>query len=365
MYSNLNDFSLEFMKTLRDSEGKKGDLFLSPLCVSIDVAMLISGASYETRDQIAGALNFSDRSDEEINGFYRGLLRRLPSGDLSTLDIASSMFIRKGVPVYDNFKQSLHENYCAELFGMDMARADATRAINEWCSEKTHGRISDIVGNVGNSTALLLNAVYFKAKWQTKFNKQTVDWDFKSSTGSIEKVKMMSVTLPFGKYTADGRAQVLELPYEDGLYVMDVILPLIDFNEYLASFDSSEWDKYASSFDFYPVRVKMPEMSIEYSGSIKANLENMGMVDAFRPSANFSGISNRKLYVNDACHKTWLKVDYKGTEAAAAAKLEIWDTSSGPSSKKPQFIDFIADHSYIFLIREKTTGAIIFTGIKD
>jgi serpin B len=201
--------------------------------------------------------------------------------------------------------------------------------VNEWCSEKTHGKITNILDKLNpNTVMLLLNAIYFKADWQHPFNPSyTYTGEFTDPTvkGGTKEVQFMTQTKNFNYYE-DKSVQVVELPYKNDSTSAIVILPQekIDVDTYLESLDDNMLNTILAGLKSKKVRLSLPKFEIEFEKKFKDILIRLGMVQAFDGNADFSGIKcSGGIFINDVIHKTYLKVDEKGTEAAAVTVVEM------------------------------------------
>ena len=234
--------------------------------------------------------------------------------------------------------------------------------INQWVEDRTNGKITDLVGAglVQGSTLVLVNTIYFKGDWQCQF-KITKQADFHLTKTKTKLVKMMQQTAVFG-YAVDHdlRCQILELPYDGYRVSMYIFLPVE--TEGLASLESKLTSQSAAAamamLRKRRLFVGIPKFEIREQLDLPPLLSRMGMNRAFTPAAEFGGIgSARPLFVKDVIHKAFIKVNETGTEAAAAIAVDLFLSSILPLS-----VDFLADHPFLFLIRDEMTGSILFLG---
>jgi serpin B len=224
--------------------------------------------------------------------------------------------------------------------------------VNEWCSEKTHGKITNILDELNPDTVmLLLNAIYFKADWQHPFNPSyTYTGEFTDPTvkGGTKEVQFMTQTKNFNYYE-DKSVQVVELPYKNDSTSAIVILPKdkIDVDTYLKSLDDNELNTILAGFTSKRVSLSLPKFEIEFETKFKDILMKLGMVQAFDITADFSGIKcSGGIKVNNVIHKTYLKVDEKGTEAAAVTAVDMIATTA-----LIEIVIMNVNRPFIFLLR--------------
>lgn len=366
--SSVNDFAFKLYRALYEEE----QVLISPLSISLALSTAATGAEGETAAQMLETLGFGDCDTEAMNTYYEKMVSQLVRMDSkTTLEIANSIWADKTLKVKKDFIGNAKKFYDSEVRTVDFNSPDAVKAINRWCSLKTSGRIDKIAQTLPPDMALaLINALYFKGKWAFDFEDATVSEDFTTIDGSKVKVDMMKVTEDL-RYSEEEGYRLVQLPYGNGAFVMDVILPdeSLDFAEAVKDFDAEKLDLLVSTSGTRNVSLKMPEFKFDYYAELKDILPALGMKDAFIPEkANFDGIYEKDenglpltLYINTVKHKTYIDVNTKGTEAAAITFVGFGKCmDAGPSPH----VDFIVDRPFIFAIREISTGAILFLGQK-
>ena len=278
---------------------------------------------------------------------------------------ANRLFAQKGFTICKKYRKLTTRYYSASLKQLDFATnpSGAADFINDWVEQQTNNKIKDLLsaGAVRNAMLVLVNAIYFKATWNNKFDPKLTRSDtFHVSTSQTVTVEMMSNRGKF-RYCENRQLQckILELPYTGKRLAMYVLLP----NEIdsLASLESKvTYTSVISALAMLrsqTVAISFPRFGMTQEMSLSKVLQAMGMTQAFAVKADFSGISSYKLYVSDVIHKAFVKVGENGTEAAAATAV-IMVGSSGISNQKY----FYADHPFLLLIRDNNTGSILFLG---
>ena len=236
----------------------------------------------------------------------------------------------------------------------------------QWVSDQTSGQIDDLLpfNSVDYNTRLVLtNAVYFMAEWSQKFDSSnTSDRDFKKLDGSTVSVPTMRMSNAGFKFKQFGKYKLLELPYKGQRIVMDIILPdsgqLEQFESELSSLDISDLLNGLSSTEMGLISIPRFEFTTP-SISLSTAFNKLGMILPFSRSADFSLISVDGLYISEIFHKAFVKVNETGTEAAAATAVVMIQRSIHPVDLRPEFI---ADHPFIYVIRDTQTKAILFMG---
>lgn len=353
-------FGLTLFRSVAE-ETPDANIFISPLSVSMALGMTVNGAAGDTWLGMRRALHFDDLTQTEINQSYRSLLDLLRGMDPRVrFDIANSIWSREGFPVEQAFVDTNRHYFDAEIRSLDFSRADAADIINAWVSQKTQGKIPDIVtGPIPELTMMyLINAVYFKGTWSEQFDpKKTRDDTFTATGGTRKNIKMMSRSGRM-RYHSGQLVEIVDLPYGWDRYSMAVLLPRdgVTLAEARNALLSDQWGLWLDALVETEMDLQMPRFTLEYETSLREMLRKMGMELAFDPvNADFSGINrDRELYVTDVKHKTYVKVNEEGTEAAAATSVEMGTTSMPPVMR--------VDHPFIFVIHEHNTGAILFIG---
>lgn len=361
-----NSFGIDLFREMsREQPGE--NLFISPLSISMALGMAMNGAKGETFDEMRGVLKQSGLELDEINKAYQGLMSLFPYLDRTvTLDIANSVWYRSSFQVERDFLDRLKNYFEAEVAGLDFSRPEAVDIINKWVSQKTKKKIDKIIDAIDPLTMMyLINAVYFKGTWTAEFDpKETKDDVFTRDNGAAIPVKMMQQENDF-RYFGNDLLQAVDLPYGDGLFSMTIFLPRsgISVDELVENLTETKWIDWMNSFaeDKKGLKIMLPRFTLEYKNSLVGVLRTLGMKKAFNPfEADLSGISTQydDLHISDVIHKTYLKVNEEGTEAAAVTAVVIETTSVGP----PSIPVFRIDRPFILAIRERHSGSILFMG---
>ncbi|WP_420615122.1 serpin family protein [Candidatus Palauibacter sp.] len=338
---------------------RPGDnLFLSPLSASMALGMTMNGASGETWNQMRDALGFGSLAEEEINASYKSLLELLVGLDPSVeTAIGNSVWTRQGFPVHAEFLDAVREAFGAEVAELDFANPSASTQINEWVRTATRGRIEDIVPKVIPSAVVmyLINAIYFKGSWTLQFDpSDTRAETFHLDDGSTRTVPLMNLRSDF-PYQENDRFQAVDLPYGGRAFSMTVLLPHhgVSVDDLAASLDAGEWEDIAAGFRDRDLQVSLPRFRMAYERTLNDDLHALGMVDAFSPAADFSRLSPAGVWISEVKQKSWVDVNEEGTEAAAATVVTVVESAG---------IELRADRPFLFFIRERLSGTILFAG---
>jgi serpin B len=363
----------------RELAAKPGNVFISPISIAGAFGPVAAGARGQTRAEIGKVLHFP-AGDDALNGSLGSILHTLESGGGgSQVSIANALWVSKHASIEPDFIDMAKRSYDAEVETLDFHNSPAAAArINAWVDRETNGRIPQLFEPKAfdAATALVVtDAVYFLSDWKVPFDaRRTNPQPFHLTDGTTREVPMMVAEHMTARLVGpepgaassgvkDG-LQLLELPYKGDRLSMVIILPnemkgLPVIEAQLSAAKLDEWlgqlDSAALSEE---VDVALPKVQIESSYDLVKPLKALGMKLAFRANvANFTGISTDRgnpLFINDVVHKSFLKIDEKGTEAAAATGIELRGERGGAG--------FRADHPFLLLIRDKPTGAILFMG---
>jgi serine protease inhibitor len=352
-----------------------GNLFFSPYSISVALAMTYAGAAGSTATEMASALHFDlpagelhpafNRLDLELAA--RSKVKTEDGGEPFQLSIANAIWAERTYKFLEPFLDTLALNYGAGARLVDFLHdpEGARKTINAWVSDETKDRIPELIpeGVIDAMTRLVLtNAIYFKASWLEPFDPAlTEDGDFHLLSGDVVSAPMMhsgaTRTLPY--YEDDG-VQAIELPYAGNEVAMMLILPQEGgFSDFEAGFDAAELNDIVASMQSSAVTVSLPKFEFSTDVALKPALTQLGMPEAFEPGvADFSGMDGSKdLFIQDVLHKAFVAVDEQGTEAAAATAVVVGVTSAPLEPKA-----FEANRPFLFLIRDRVSGTVLFVG---
>lgn len=353
-----SEFAFDFWKKHNSIEEADKSYFVSPLSLHIALGMLLNGADNQTKEEIQKTLRVS--SDlATTNGIYKDLIDNLPLSDPKVKNtIANSVWYRNTFKVEPSYLDNLKNYFNAAAYGENFDDLATVGKINKWASDNTNGKIPKVIDQINSDQILfLMNALYFKGDWKTQFKTEdTRDADFNGTKG-VKSVKMMNMTSNV-KYAKRGNYKAIELPYGDGNYVMTVLLPDKSTDETLASLSTSEWQQLNAALSEQKVIVGLPKFTLEYESDLKKVLTDMGINAVFTDGADLSKIASPagKLKVGMVKQNTYVGIDEKGTEAAAVTTIGVVLTSV------PVYPEVICNRPFLFVISEKQSNTILFTG---
>ena len=361
-------FGLDLFEVVATDE----NLMLSPYSIATALSMLYPGARGATAAEIAEVMHLSvdDATLHAVRNHIDWLLGQ-PAPSMGEQDTREPFTIRPansawgqgGYPFLDQYLTVLAENYGAGLRLLDyVGDPEGSRAIiNQWVEEATEERIKNLIpeGAITVDTRLaLVNAIWFKANWFQQFDPAaTSPGSFTLLDGSEVEVSLMRGSQRTG-YADTGLFEAVRLPYA-GDAAMVVLLPKTGTPAELAA--ALTVDDLDIRWSDAQVEIALPSFEFEAEVGLKAALQSLGMVKAFEfPSADgadLTGITEiRELFVSDAFHKTFIKLDEQGTEAAAATAIIV------SLESMPQPATFTADRPFLFWIEHSPTGELLFLG---
>jgi serpin B len=346
------------------SAGPHNVLF-SPYSISAALAMTYAGARGATAAQIARAMHF-DLEPDKLHAAFQSLngqlLTERPGAQLHS---ANALWGQKGMVFVPEFMQRLQESYGAGLGTVDFVshRPEALGTINGWVGRQTNGMIPELLqpSALDESTRLVLcNALYFRADWAHPFTKEgTWPAPFTLSGGDKVKVSMMHKAGHFRCMQGAG-FNALELPYQNRFALVVLLPDKVDgLQELEQSLTAGSLQECLGHLGSEEVDVTLPRFEVQGRFSLRDELKTLGMTTVFSPHADLSGVTTQeKLCLKDVIHQSVMKLDEKGTEAAAATA--VLAVKSEARKNRPR--QFQADHPFLFLIRDTPTGAILFLG---
>ena len=357
-----NQFALELYTEL--SKNGKENIFYSPYSIFAALGMTYEGAKGETKDEIKSVFHFPEDSTLRPNfaKIYNDINKNEEDYELRT---GNALWIQKDYPFLEDYINIVEKYYGGKASNLDFVKETekSRQTINSFIEEQTNNKIKDLIpkGVLDYLTRLVLtNAIYFKGTWQWEFNpKDTEAVDFKITPTDIVKVPMMYMKPEKAKFNyADLEdLQILELPYKGEKISMLILLPKDNLEDIqpLTIEKLKEWKSQTKEETLD--EIYLPKFEFDTKYFMKEILSDMGMPTAFEMDADFSGMDGTKsLYIKEVIHQAYVKVDEKGTEAAAATGVVMELTSIMPKNI------FRADHPFIFIIQQNDTGNILFLG---
>jgi serpin B len=360
--TGANSFSMELLQTLAKKEKSKS-FVASPLSISLAFGMLMNGAEGSTYDELTELFGLESLSREEINAAAKALIPLLIELDPDvTTRIANSIWSREGIEINETFLTQNKESYYAQIQALDFTDPASVDIINNWVNQQTEGLIEEILQEIPELAILyLVNAIYFKADWTIQFDpEKTMEEPFFKADGSEPLAPLMRVKEEF-EFFENEKWRAVQLPYGGEAYAFFAIQPLdyTDLESFSYTFSDEDYHTILSNLKADTVQVYLPKFELDYKiQDFKNDLVSMGLTEVFSSDANLTRIHpSLDLYVSDVLHQAVLKVDEKGSEAAAVTTIEIRVTSVGPTEPTIRL-----DRPFLFFIRETGSDTILFMG---
>lgn len=365
-----NAFAFELLQ--RAVQPDTPNVFLSPLSASMALGMAMNGTDGNTWTQMRDVLGFDGLEEAAINDAYHDLIALLLDLDPAvTFGLGNSIWAHQGVPFHDAFYDRVTEHFGAELQELDFGDPATLDAINGWVDSVTDGRITTLLEVIPpNMIMYLINAIYFEGDWREPFDPdRTSQAPFHLADGTTVTVPLMDLEAEFRSFRTP-RASGVELPYGGAAFSAVAILPPYDetIGDLVTGLDPATWTEWMSLLEESGERevlVGLPRFELEYERRLNDDLAAMGMPDAFSDvQADFTRLTPIDLpagegppwvYISQVKQKTFLEVDEQGTTAAAATSVGIGVDSAPPT--------FRFDRPFLFAIRERLSGTILFIGV--
>ena len=334
------------------------NLFISPYSIHSALSMAYRGSDGETAKEMAEVLGLTEMEMEKILEDSLGLKNYLESSDKNELSIANAFFLRQTIPFLEDYKSDGEKYFQAEIDELP----ETGQSINDWVYEKTREKIEEIIddGPIDDDViAYLVNAIYFQGNWAEEFDEDRTRTDnFQAPNGEVE-VEMMENEAEY-KYGVSESVQSVTIEYEDGDFLFHAFMPTEkSLQEFYEEFDADYFQDIKPT-NKSEIVLRMPKFTLEDELELVDALKSLGMEKAFDMNeADFSKMVDLEdlglnVFLSDVLHASFIEVDEKGTEAAAATAVEVRLESA------PMPVEF--NEPFLFVIEEPETETIIFMG---
>src|SRR5207302_8090176 len=361
-----NRFAFNLFGEIARQASPDSNLFVSPLSAAMALAMAYNGAGGTTQTEMRQVLQLDGMTLDDVDKSYRSLIALLRGLDPQVaFTLANSVWYDpdpRYAPTPD-FLATMKSYFDARVESLDFRSPPAASTINRWVSDQTRGKIPTIVPDPSGSdvVAYLINAIYFKGRWTARFDKGlTRPGTFRLANGAAATVPMMTHrrTVRAGSASVDG-VTMLNLPYVCDALSMTIVLPQVagGIDSLVQGLTEERWRGWVAALDSGSLEVVMPKFTLTYGLTMNDVLRALGMPSAFcgAPHPDFTRLNpSGALCISDVRHKTFVDVNEEGTEAAAATSVEISFTSLAAPLQ--------VDRPFVFAIRERLSGAILFLG---
>jgi serine protease inhibitor len=362
LVNSSNEFAITLFNQLQNNES---NYFLSPLSVGITLGMTLNGAEGETKQGILNTIQFGNLTDNEVNKGYADLVNLLSGMDRTVkMNIANSVWYRNTLTVKPTFKSIIESDYSGTVQGLNFDLPDSKNVINNWVEDKTNNKIKDVIQNINpNLVMFLINAIYFKGDWAYQFDKaKTRSDNFYLDGGQVIQTEMMVAEKVNVSTFLHEKFSLINIPFGNKQFEFSVLLPNSQntTEEILPELQTEALTDWISRANEQTVELRMPKFKMKWKKTLNEDLSILGMEQSFNQvAAEFPNFFENplNLYIDFVDHHSFLEVNETGAEAAAVTVVGIGVTSIGAG---PPVIAI--NKPFVFLIREKHSGAILFMG---
>ena len=371
VYDN-NSFTLNFLRTMNGASTGGKSFVCSPLSITYVLAMVNDAATGEVERELEQTLGFHEGGIQAVNEYCKNLIDNLPKVDENVqLTIANAIFVNQHYTLKSQFQQDMQTYYDAKAEALDFSSPATLSRINGWCSEKTKGMIPTILDEVNaDAVSYLLNAIYFKANWESKFDPKKTKTETFTTAHGTRQMPLMHQKVMTGYTKTDAYAAVT-LPYGSGLWNMTVLLPeegrtTDDVISLLAETGWSLDYRKNPLLSYYEAEVdlKLPRFETssdtdETIGGLVELLKTMGIQQAFNPlTTEIPNMCNVPVFISKMRQKAKIEVNEEGAKMAAVTVAEMELMAAPPGEE----VNFHANRPFVYLVREASSGVILFVG---
>ena len=370
-----NGFTLNFLKTANETDRSGKSFIYSPLSITYVLGMVNDAATGLTEQEPEQTLGFHEGGIKAVNEYCKNLIDNLPKVDEKVnLNIANAIFLNKRYTLKEQFQKDMEQYYDAKAEALDFSSSKTLDHINGWCNDKTNGMIPTILDEVDpNMMSYLLNAIYFKADWASKFDpKNTRKETFTTEKGN-KQLPLMHQTVLIN-YLRNDTCAAVDIPYGNGYWSMTVMLPGEGktTDDIIASLAKSGWSADYSNNPMrmvspYEVDLKLPSFETssdtnDMEKGLIGLMQQMGVKLAFDPYCEeIRNMCDLPVYIAMMRQKAKIKVNEEGSEAAAVTVAGVTLSSVSGPKEYPKAI-FHANRPFVYVIREASSGVILFVG---
>merc|ERR1711860_215546 len=339
------------------SESPSSNVIISPVSIHFALSLLYHGAEGKTREQLSQFMKFDSINEDNVKRAAQSLLQSYGNKRTQlneTIEMANALFADEELEIKRDFEETLETFLFSGVKNVDFSRkVEAAQRINNWVENRTHNLIRDFISAdaVSDQTRLmLLNAIYFKADWKNNFDQaESYQGSFNIGQNMKRRVNMISQEnlFKFANNHESMDSQIVSIPYQDGpeaILNLSENLSKTDFNHLLREMEENN------------LRLSLPKFKLGYKTELKSTLRQGGLENIFE-GANFSGISDESLEVNDVVHETRIEVNEEGSEAAGVTGI-LLDLRGGISETPEMTIN----RPFIFVIHDHENNIPLFIG---
>ena len=370
-----NQFTLNFLKTVNEADRSGKSFIYSPLSITYALGMVNDAAIGETEKELEQTLGFHEGGIQAVNDYCKNLIDNLPKVDPKVqFNIANAIFLNKNYTLKELFQKDMEQYYGAMAEALDFTSPKTLEHINGWCKDKTNGMISSILDQIDPlAVSYLLNAIYFKADWASKFNTKNTKMETFTTEKGKTQLPLMHQTVLIN-YLKNDIYSAVNIPYGNGMWNMTVMLPEEGktTDDVIAALAKSGWSaEYyqnpLSKASPYEVDLKLPRFDTmsdtdDIKGGLIGLMQKMGIRLAFDPEySEIPNMANLPVYIDMMRQKAAIKVNEEGSEAAAVTVVGV-RTMSAIQPEPPRKATFHANRPFVYVIHEASSGVLLFVG---
>lgn len=357
--------SFDFVKIV--AKDKTGNFAVSPLSMQSMLSMLYNGAETETKAEFEQTLGLQGISMEDVNNYNQTIMEQLPTLDNTvTFASANGIWHKSYMTLQPEYATAMQSYFHASTTKLGDNLSESASMINKWVREHTNGMIDNIVGerDIELQQIIFANAMYFKGIWSSRFDEgATKKASFENQSGNTVKVSTMSQTNVFRHINDTDGTTLVELPYGNEAFSMILAMPAKGTKtaDYLQSLSKEKWENMMSRLQTTAtkIRLEMPKFSIKDKHIFVEQLKNWGLTKMFSTEADFSKLATTPYSLEAIAQHIAIEIDEQGAKAAAVTNTTVY-TWAGESTASIEEIKI--NRPFVFFIREKSTGAILFVG---
>ncbi len=352
---SCNEFAINAFKATNSADS---NTLISPYGMQLTLAMLANGAKGETLNEITNATHTGATSATDLNAYYKALTKALTEADNRVaINFLSAFWYASGLSVNHDFTTALSDAYGATSSAIDFSSPNALSTINEWVSKATGDKTSKLFSYLKPETqACLASTMTFHGIWSQIFVAYDEIYDFTNNKNEKEGCKMFGGSGTDARTAQSDRADIVEIDYGNGSFVMDVFLPKdgSKINEYVASLTMQQINTDIANLQSGQIYLRMPMFEAKYNNDLMGTLKALGVNKIFK-DGDLSGIANTNMIITQYLQQMYINVNEEGTKIAVSTG---WD--GGVTGALGNL--FFIDSPFVYMIRERSTGVILAIG---
>ena len=352
---NGNEFAINAFKAINSNDS---NVLISPYGMQLTLAMLANGAKGETLSEITNVMHFGTATAAELNAYFKTLSQALVNADdRASINLLSAFWYANSISVKPDFKTVLNSYYGATATSLDFSKQEALSSINNWASNATGGKINKLFSNLDSRTkACMANALTFHGVWSETMYALKSKIKFTNNKNEIEECEMFGGSNVEVNIANGDDADMLELDYGNGSFVMDVIMPkdATKINTYVAELSMQKINGLIAGLNKCKVALKMPRFETKYNDDLIGLLKTIGIKKIFG-NGDLSGVADEAMQVTQYVQQLYVNVDKEGTKITVST-----GSSLGPTDIL--YDKCTIDSPFVYMIRERSTGVILAIG---